>query len=643
MEINSKILYAFLAIYIVILLIISIFIQKYYVRKNTNIFINIFCVFIWFTTLFMIIIFPFDLFQDSLFENDKDSKGKAKIFSEFLYWNFYVCGFLVVDNLKAFLMNGNFTFTKKLISTLKGMGIFLTIFLGFGVILNLLLKFINYVANDDAGNNFLSMSIKIIQTVIGMPMLIAYLMFLGCSLGDIPRDLYDKYNYKRRNNRLCWEITHAMKKYKNETEFIILSINKIKMTQEKIKNTTKEELNKEIQKAKDKMDKENNEEEKKQKKTEYENLEGLKDLYGCDKEMNEVLEKLENTVNIFSLNNISLDSIDKPDEKRVLKNKDELVDIHATYKVYCTQIYRINYQKYSIYKEWVEIKSFLLLGFNGEVNSNIQNLNENIENDSDIKIDIKEQNLKEKNHDEKFQKVNLTDKQILYYKHMPKISYVLIAFSLIYGILMIIGELEFTFGWDAVTGKVLRWLFSTSWIITPIRLFPLYYTFYSVSYSFKSIKSDMTFCVYGNRQTEPCFMLFFVGMLAKFICPLCFNFMEIIFNLDYKKENNINFDNSEYETKITLYFEEQFGFLNEDTVVIFISKIVLLFLFIKAIICNITGCYGNIAYKKHKYLSYNANYLEKELEIMEGEKILNDMNKKYGDNFEKIKEDFIIE
>ena len=144
MEISSKILYTFLAIYIIILLIISIFIQRYYARKSTNIFINIFCVFIWFTSLFMIIIFPFDLFQDSLFEEDEESKGKAKIFSELLYWNFYICGFLIVDNLKAFLMNGNFTFTKKLISTLKGMAIFLGIFLGFGVILNFLLKFINY-------------------------------------------------------------------------------------------------------------------------------------------------------------------------------------------------------------------------------------------------------------------------------------------------------------------------------------------------------------------------------------------------------------------------------------------------------------------------------------------------------------------
>ena len=378
----------------------------------------------------MIIIFPFDLFQDSLFEEDEESKGKAKIFSELLYWNFYICGFLIVDNLKAFLMNGNFTFTKKLISTLKGMAIFLGIFLGFGVILNFLLKFINYVANDSEGNNFFSMSIKIIQTVIGMPMLIAYLMFLGCSLGDIPRDLYDKYNYKKRNNRLCWEITHAMRKYKNETEFIILSINKIKMTQEKIKNTSVEEINKELQNVKDIMDKEENEEEKKAKKTEYENLKGLKDLYRWEKEMNETLEKLENTAKIFGLNNIELDSIDKPDEKRVLKNKDELIDIHATYKVYCTQIYRINYQKYAIYKEWAEIKTFLLLGFNNEVSPTKYDSNQNIMNDSDINIDIKDQNLKEKK--ENFQKVNLTNKQIFYYKHMPKVSYVLIALSIIY-------------------------------------------------------------------------------------------------------------------------------------------------------------------------------------------------------------------
>ena len=66
-------------------------------------------------------------------------------------------------------------------------------------------------------------------------------------------------------------------------------------------------------------------------------------------------------------------------------------------------------------------------------------------------------------------------------------------------------------------------------------------------------------------------------------------------------------------------------------------------LFLKAIIMNITGYYGTVAYRKNQYLSYNAKYLEKKFEINKRDEILNDMNKKYGDNFEKIKEDFIIE
>ena len=58
---------------------------------------------------------------------------------------------------------------------------------------------------------------------------------------------------------------------------------------------------------------------------------------------------------------------------------------------------------------------------------------------------------------------------------------------------------------------------------------------------------------------------------------------------------------------------------------------------------NLTGCYGNTAYKKNQYLSYNATYVEKELEIMEGEGILNDMNKKYGNDFDQLKADNIFE
>ena len=162
----------------------------------------------------------------------------------------------------------------------------------------------------------------------------------------------------------------------------------------------------------------------------------------------------------------------------------------------------------------------------------------------------------------------------------------------------------------------------------------MYFTLYSVCYAFTSIKIDITSWVYGFRQTEPFHALFFVGMIAKFICPLCYNFIKIMYTGIKLDGNN---------SQITQYFQEQFGFLDDDHIVILVAKLVLMALFLKAIIMNITGYYGTVAYKKNQYLSYNAKYLEKEFEINEGDEILNDMNKKYGDNFEKIKEDFIIE
>lgn len=79
-----------------------------------------------------------------------------------------------------------------------------------------------------------------------------------------------------------------MRKYKNETKFIVLSINKIKMTQEKTNNLNMEDLDKQIYEAKDNMNQEENAEEKKNKKNKYESLKGLKELSGCQNEMNEV-------------------------------------------------------------------------------------------------------------------------------------------------------------------------------------------------------------------------------------------------------------------------------------------------------------------------------------------------------------------
>ena len=588
-------LYIFLIIYTIIILAVAIFIQLYFTRKGTSLFINILSSFLWFTMLLVILLFPLDF-----------------------------CGFLIIDQIKGYITNGNFTVKAKILSCLKFMGVFMIFFVGIGMVLDWIFQLCQWAFGE---NNVLTIAINIIKTVIGMPMFIAYLMFLGCSLGDIPRDLYRKFNYKERIKLLCWKICHAMRKYKNETEFIVLSINKIKMTQEKTNNLNMEDLDKQIYEAKDNMNQEENAEEKKNKKNKYESLKGLKELSGCQNEMNEVLEHLENTAKIFNLN-IPLETIDKEDEKRPLKNKDELVDIYGTYKIYCTQIYRINYQKYSIYKEWAEIKSFLQQGLNTESTQNISNSN-------DLTGDIEEQNDNEtKKQSFDFRKIELTSKQIMYYKYMPKVTIVLIILCIIYGILMIIGQLEYTLKWDFITGKIFRWLFTNIYIITPIRLLPIYFTLYSVCYSFVTLRSDTVSCVYANRQTEPCHAVFFVGMIAKLICPLVYNFIEIMFHgVDLKGT----------ESKMCLYFQEQFGFLNSDHGIILTSKIILFLLFLKAIILNLTGCYANTARNKNQFLTYNATYVEKELEIMEGEGILNDMNRRYGSDFDQLKTDNIFE
>ena len=534
-----NVLYIFIIVYTVIVLAVAIFIQLYFTRKGTSLFINILSSFLWFTILLVILLFPLDLFSGTLFGDDEDNLQRMKILSAFLYWNFYVCGFLIIDQIKGYITNGNFTVKAKILSCLKFMGVFMIFFVGIGMVLDWIFQLCQWAFGE---NNVLTIAINIIKTVIGMPMFIAYLMFLGCSLGDIPRDLYRKFNYKERIKLLCWKICHAMRKYKNETEFIVLSINKIKMTQEKTNNLNMEDLDKQIYEAKNNMNQEENAEEKKNKKNKYESLKGLKELSGCQNEMNEVLEHLENTAKIFNLN-IPLETIDKEDEKRPLKNKDELVDIYGTYKIYCTQIYRINYQKYSIYKEWAEIKSFLQQGLNTESTQNISNSN-------DLTGDIEEQNDNEtKKQSFDFRKIELTSKQIMYYKYMPKVTIVLIILCIIYGILMIIGQLEYTLKWDFITGKIFRWLFTNIYIITPIRLLPIYFTLYSVCYSFVTLRSDTVSCVYANRQTEPCHAVFFVGMIAKLICPLVYNFIEIMFHgVDLKGT----------ESKMCLYFQEQF-------------------------------------------------------------------------------------
>ena len=473
---------------------------------------------------------------------------------------------------------------------------------------------------------------------------------------------------------------HVMRKYRDETEFMIISINKIKLTQEKIKTLSKEALKDEIKEAKERMNSETNKEEKKEKKKIYDDLNGFKELYKCEKEMKEMMENLKKTAKIFKLN-YYIDILNSDVEINELKNKNELVDINAKYKIYKDQIFRINYQKYSIYKEWAEIKSFILLRNSNKNNKNkdkdkdknniqavkkenidITNINENnnndnkqyiesnenilnLENSENIEVNNRNNSNQEKSEfkrikdqkqkdDFEFRKLVLPKKTIIYYKIMPIISYILILICIAYDIIIIFGQVEYTFKWDIFSGKVLRWFFANSYIITPIRLFPFYFTFFVFAYSFGTIKSDLSFCIYAPRQTEPCHMLCFVGMLAKLICPLCYNYIGIMYN---------GFSMKGSRSKLSSYFEEQFGYLNSDNIVISIAKIILLFLFLKAICCTASRCYGNYAYKKNQYLTFHSTYEGKESEILMGELILNKLNKSYGNDLNQLKIDNIFE
>ena len=57
-----------------------------------------------------------------------------------------------------------------------------------------------------------------------------------------------------------------------------------------------------------------------------------------------------------------------------------MVSINETYYIYKTQIFRINYQKYSIYKEWSEIKTYMIDYKNKDLSQKINNIKIDIEN-----------------------------------------------------------------------------------------------------------------------------------------------------------------------------------------------------------------------------------------------------------------------
>ena len=75
-----KNIYIYLIIFASLLMVFVFFLNRYFIRKNSSIFINILCIFLWFTILLMVVVFPLDLFSNFIFENDEENQNKMKIF-----------------------------------------------------------------------------------------------------------------------------------------------------------------------------------------------------------------------------------------------------------------------------------------------------------------------------------------------------------------------------------------------------------------------------------------------------------------------------------------------------------------------------------------------------------------------------------
>ena len=76
-----------------------------------------------------------------------------KKLSEFLYWNFYICGFIIVDQIGGYITNGNFTAKSKILSCLKRMASFLLFFGGIGAVLDGIFQFCQWAFGE---SNFLT-------------------------------------------------------------------------------------------------------------------------------------------------------------------------------------------------------------------------------------------------------------------------------------------------------------------------------------------------------------------------------------------------------------------------------------------------------------------------------------------------------
>ena len=300
------------------------------------------------------------------------------------------------------------------------------------------------------------------------------------------------------------------------------------------------------------------------------------------------------------------------DEINYAKDINELALLYQNVKIKLIDLQRGIFLMKKKYKKWVLILSIL----------NIKNLK--------MKDELSLSNELEKG----INYMELTKRKELYYiyiKPIYKISFAVI--SILLEIITLYGEISSSISDDAfsIMGYLIK-LTNNIVLVHFITLLQIMFLFYLSLYTIFKMKVSFLCQMYGNRQTDSNSVLFVCNMMARIGFPICINFCQItgLTNLIISQNygtGTMKSDNDGMKEAEKIY---------KNLIKFFPSVLILLIILnLFNIISRIGNCMG--------ISTFEIKNEDTERNISEGKNILENLNQKYGINFESIENNYLEE
>ena len=467
-----------LIIELVLILLFSIALYCFYIKKNTYFLVGILTVFLWFLNFGLIVLLPFDIYYNIKQSDTSEKEFNSKILLisyACSYWIIFVLSWVFLPVLKEYENRGEFTRMEKLKGSIKS-NIMFYVIIGIAAVVGLIGCVIYVIIKKMEFVPFFEGLYKFCIDASNLYGLLFIIFMLGYSIPKIPLSLWGKFNNEKRIKYLEFKTGSICQDIVKGKKDLLKYGHQIQATLDDLRYGDDRDTN-EISK--------------------YEtNLEEIKQEYKDNKDLYEI-----------DLNE------DRNDEKSIKKVSD-LITLNSTIKKTQNNLLFLNCQLKKLYKEWKFRKSLTLYQV--------------------VSID---ESKKQPLDSDNFEPVEISNfKRFYHLKIKPILIIIAIVLILAFDAILLFSEVTFFAGFNGcVFGLIIRSV-SGFFAVHIFTIIPLLAIYYFTTFSLFRMKISLFIGIHGNHHTNSFSILF----LTNFICTIGFalgvHFMELIKISDTKNK-----------------------------------------------------------------------------------------------------------